>query len=49
MSPLMMQYESASGFLRGVLDGVGNKLNRNSLIQSCLVVFALAVMFYLLP
>ncbi len=34
-------------YLREVLDEVGNKLTRNSLIQTAMVVFALAVLFYI--
>ena len=35
------------GYLRGVLDGVGNALVRDSLIQTALIVVALAILFYI--
>ena len=37
----------ADSYLRGVLDGVGNALVRDSLIQTALIVAALAILFYI--
>ncbi|MBR0367810.1 MAG: amino acid permease [Clostridia bacterium] len=39
--------QPVTGYLREALDAVGRTLNRNSLIQTALIVFALAILFYI--